>query len=146
MAININKYADDAQVFLRQVAQELGNRDDIDHAARVTVAVLHTLREKISVEESIHLISQLPLILKGVYVDGWDIAHEFVSESNTLEAFYDEIREHALRTAERDFGNNQQTKKNVTAVLKVMRNYVSEGEMNHIKQQMPKSIAVLFEQ
>jgi uncharacterized protein (DUF2267 family) len=146
MAININKYADDAQVFLRQVAQELGSIDDVDHAARVTVAVLHTLREKISVEESIHLISQLPLILKGVYVDGWDITREFMSESETLEEFYDEIREHALRTAERDFGNNQQTKKNVTAVLKVMRNYVSEGEMNHIKQQMPKSIAVLFEQ
>ena len=146
MAININKYADDARVFLRQVAQELGNRDDVDHAARVTVAVLHTLREKISVEESIHLISQLPLILKGVYVDGWDITREFMSEANTLEEFLDEIREHAPRTAGRDFGDNQQTRENVIAVLRVMRNYVSEGEMNHIKQQMPKSIAVLFEQ
>lgn len=145
MAIHINKYADDAHVFLRQVAKELGNRDDVDHAARVTVAVLHTLREKISVEESIHLISQLPLILKGVYVDGWDITREFMSEANTLEEFLDEIREHAPRTAERDFGDNRQTRENVMAVLRVMRSYVSEGEMNHIKQQMPKSIAVLFE-
>ena len=146
MAINIHKYADDAHVFLRQVAQELGNRNDVEHAARVTVAVLHTLREKISVEESIHLISQLPLILKGVYVDGWDITREFMSEANTLDEFLEEIREHAPRTAGRDFGDNQQTQENVMAVLRVMRNYVSEGEMNHIKQQMPKSIAVLFEQ
>lgn len=145
MAININKYGEEAQLFLRQVAEELGNREDIDHAGRVTIAVVHTLREKISVEESIHLISQLPLILKGVYVDGWDITREFMSESNTLEEFLDEIREHAPRTAGRDFGDNQQTRENVMAVLRVMRNYVSEGEMNHIKQQMPKSIAELFE-
>ena len=145
MAINIGKYVEDANVFIKHVAQELGTPEDTDHASRVTKAVLHTLREKISVEESIHLISQLPLILKGVYVDGWDISREFMSESDTLEEFYDEIRVHASRTADRDFGDNQQTKENITAVLKVMRSYVSEGEMNHIKRQLPKSIAVLFE-
>jgi uncharacterized protein (DUF2267 family) len=144
MSINTGKYVEEVNLFLKQVAQELGNPGDIDHAGRVTTSVLHTLRERISVEESIHLISQLPMILKGIYVDGWDISRE-LSQSDTLDEFLDDIREHNMRTAGRDFGNDQQTRDNVRAVLRVMKNYVSEGELNHIKEQLPKSIAELFD-
>lgn len=145
MAINTGKYVEDVNLFLRQVAQELGEPDNMDHAARVTVGVLHALRVNISVEESMHLISQLPLILKGVYVDGWNISRE-MSQSNSLEEFLDDVRMQVLPTSERDFGDNEQASKNVRAVLRVMRNYVSEGEMRHIKQQLPKPIAALFEE
>jgi uncharacterized protein (DUF2267 family) len=145
MAINIGKYVEEVNLFLKQVAQELGNPSDIDHAGRVTTSVLHTLRERISVEESIHLISQLPMILKGIYVDGWDISRE-MRQSDTLDEFLDEIREHNLRSAGRDFGNDQQAREHVKAVLRVMRNYVSEGELNHIKDQLPKPIAELFDE
>ena len=144
MAINTAKYAEEANIFVKQVAQELGNPADINHAGRVTVAVLHTLREKITVPESIHLISQLPMILKGVYVDGWDISRE-MSQSDTLDEFLDELRQYSQRTAGRDFGDNQQAADHVKAVLRVMRNYVSEGEMRHIKEQMPGPLKVLFE-
>ena len=56
MAINTGKYVEEVNLFIRQVAQELGNPEDTDHAGRVTVAVLHTLRERIPVEEYILLI------------------------------------------------------------------------------------------
>ncbi|HYH14915.1 MAG TPA: DUF2267 domain-containing protein [Flavisolibacter sp.] len=144
MAINTSKYVEDANIFLRQVAQELGEPNNINHAGRVTVGVLHALRVNISVEESMHLISQLPMILKGVYVDGWNISLP-LSHSNSLEEFLDDVRMQILPTSERDFGDNQQARENVRAVLRVMKNYVSEGEMRHIKQQLPEPIAALFE-
>ena len=145
MAISTGKYVEELNLFLKNVAQELGNPGDTDHAGRVTVAVLHTLREKISVEESMHFISQLPMILKGIYVDGWGISRER-NNADTLDEFLDDIRQYNPGFAGRDFGNNQQARENVKAVLRVMQNYVSEGEMNHIREQLPKPIAeALFE-
>ncbi|KTD16773.1 DUF2267 domain-containing protein [Legionella jordanis] len=35
-------------------------------------AILHALRDKLPPELSVSLASQLPLILKGVYYDGWN--------------------------------------------------------------------------
>lgn len=144
MSINTGKYVGEVNLFLKQVAEELGNPGDIDHAGRVTIAVLHTLRERITVEESLHLISQLPMILKGVYVDGWEISRD-LNGSDTLDEFLDNIREHSPATAARDFGNNQQAREQVMAVLRVMSKYVSIGEMQHIRQQLPEPIAALFE-
>jgi len=31
-------------------------------------------------------------------------------------------------------------------VLRVMRNYISAGEMGHIKEQLPERLGVLFEE
>jgi len=35
-------------------------------------SVLHALRDRLPVDEAVNFSSQLPLILKGVYYDGWD--------------------------------------------------------------------------
>jgi uncharacterized protein (DUF2267 family) len=34
-------------------------------------AVLHTLRDRLPVDETVHLGAQLPLLLRGVYYEGW---------------------------------------------------------------------------
>ena len=140
MSINTGKYVEEVNSFLQQLTQELNTPGDTNHAGRVTIAVLHTLRERIPVEESIHLISQLPMILKGIYVDGWDISRE-LSQADTLDEFLDEIREHAPFKDGKDFGNNQQARENVRAVLQVMRNYVSDGEMQQVKNAFPRQLA-----
>lgn len=144
MAVNINKYVEEANLFFKNVAIELGNPEGIDHATRVTTAVLHTIRERISPEESMHLLSQLPMILKGIYVDNWKITRE-PSNSDTLDEFLDEVRAHSLRSAGRDFGNDQQARDAVIAVLRVMDQYVSEGEKQDVKANLPKSLAALFD-
>ncbi|HYC39241.1 MAG TPA: DUF2267 domain-containing protein [Chitinophagaceae bacterium] len=139
----LNKYLEEANVFFRDVAIELGNPQDTDHAFRVSVALFHTLRDRITTQESMHVISQLPMILKGLYVDGWKI-HDEVDRTDTLHEFLDAVRSHSLRNAGRDFGNDQQAVDNLSAVIRVLRRYVSEGEMRHIRQQLPQPIAELF--
>jgi uncharacterized protein (DUF2267 family) len=144
MSVNLNKYVEEANRFFKDVAVELGNPSDINHASRVTIAILHTLRERISPEESMHLIAQLPMILKGIYVDGWKITRQ-QNDVTTVDEFLDEVRAHCIRSAERDLGNNQEARAVVYAVLRVMRQYIDEGEMKHIKHQLPQTIAELFE-
>ncbi len=144
MAFELDKYTQEAHSFLHKVAAELNNGNDIRHAGRVTVSVLHTLRDSISPEESMHLIAQLPMILKGVYVDGWDFSKRMIKK-DTVEDFLDYLRLQNLSTSDRDFADNEQARKNVVAVLRVIKNYVSEGEIRHVKQQLPEPVAALFD-
>jgi uncharacterized protein (DUF2267 family) len=141
---NIGKYVEEANSFFKEVAQELQLPEDIDHAARVTTAVFHTLRERITAEESMHVISNLPMILKGIYVDGWKLSKQNNSV-DTLEDFLNEVREHTPRSAGYDFGGKQMARDTVKAVLRVLRKYVDEGEIRHIQQQLPEGVAALFE-
>jgi uncharacterized protein (DUF2267 family) len=34
--------------------------------------VLHTLRDRLTVEEAAQLSAQLPLLVRGIYFEGWD--------------------------------------------------------------------------
>ena len=71
--MNFEKYAQESNKFLREVSDELQTREDTDHAYRVLRSVFHTLRDILTSEESMHLISQLPMYLKALYVDGWNM-------------------------------------------------------------------------
>ncbi len=142
---NIGRYVEEANRFYKEVAQELGNPQDINHASRVTTAVLHTLRERITIEESMHVVANLPMILKGIYVDGWKISKD-AYHADTLDEFLNEVREHSLREPGRDFGGHQMARDTVKAVLHVLRKYIDEGEIRHIKAQLPEGVAALFEE
>lgn len=43
--------------------------DDSEKASRILVAILHGLREIITLEESLQFILQFPMFLKAVYVN-----------------------------------------------------------------------------
>jgi uncharacterized protein (DUF2267 family) len=76
MLSNFEKYAEEGNWFINKVAREIGHPGDPALAFRITRAVLRALRDRITIEESMHLISEMPMILKAVYVDGWNIAKE----------------------------------------------------------------------
>ena len=144
MSVNINKYTAEANRFLNEVAAELGNPASLQAAGRVIIAVFHTLREKLSPAESFRLLAELPIILKGVYVDGWDPAQQ-MHRTETLEDFVNELRSHDESGTGRDFENKEQALRNFKAVLRVMSHYVPDAEMIHMKQQLPGPVAQLIE-
>lgn len=142
MASNFEKYAQEGNLFIKKVADELGIPHDIDHAFRVTQAVLHTLRDRITIEESQHLISQLPMAIKAVYVHDWKLGKKR-EKYETRQEFLNSIYEHGGRTVGRDFDDEPQAK--IQAVFRVIKNYVSEDEIAHVKNQLPQEIAELLE-
>jgi len=56
----------------------------------------------------------------------------------------DEIRAHTLRSADRDFLDEEHGRETVTAILRVLNQYVPEGERQDIKSNLPKPLAELF--
>ena len=71
MALNFTQFANEANSFLKNYTQEMSLANDTDKAGRILSSILHALRDVISTEESLNLISQFPMFLKAVYVNGW---------------------------------------------------------------------------
>ncbi len=144
MSLNFESFTQQGQEFVNKVAFALGNMDDKEHAARVVTAFFHALRERISPEESLHFISQLPMYLKAVYVDGWKLSKR-VNSADTLADFLNVIRAQCGVTAARDLGNDETAARTVRQVVHVIREYVSQGELDHLSAQLPEGIAEIFQ-
>ena len=131
MRYSLDKHCDEATRFVKNVASRIGTPRDSEHAVRVLRSVFGVLRRRIVPDESLQLISKLPLIVKGIYVDGWNI-YEPLSEAHTLDEFLFEIRSNSQGRAHLDFSNVELAKKKIIAVFKVLKQFVYEGELNDI--------------
>ena len=85
-----------------------------------------------------HIVSQLPLILKGVYIDGWKIT-DAISNSKTIEEFLAEVR--SLDRVGPDFADDISTRQKIKTVFLAIRQYVDDGEFRHMLLGLPKEIA-----
>jgi uncharacterized protein (DUF2267 family) len=137
MALDFEKYAAKGNEFVRLVTDELNVPREM--AQRIIRAVLHALRNNLSHEESFQLIAQLPMALKGVYVDRWNYEKDSTRIKH-VEDFLEEVRKEDSGRADIDFGNNMKTRVSVSAVMKALSYFVSEGEMNNIVDVMPVEI------
>ena len=56
--------------WLKAIMEELGTEDR--HKAYLALrAVLHALRDRLTVEEVAQLAAQLPMLVRGLYYEGW---------------------------------------------------------------------------
>ena len=55
--------------WLQGIMDELG--PDRQRAYRALRAVLHLLRDRLTIEEAAHLGAQLPMLVRGIYYEGW---------------------------------------------------------------------------
>lgn len=139
--MNFEKYVNESNHFLKELASQLGNPQDTDLAFRVTRTVFHALRKRIVPEESMNLVAQLPMLLKAVYVDGWNINQE-ISKSKTFNDFLQDARS-ISNTEAPDFTDDEIARIRVKAVFQALRKYVSDGELVDIISELPQEIAEL---
>ena len=107
-----------------------------EKAGKIIRAVFHALRNRLSHEESFQLMAQLPVALKGVYVDGWRFNKDYNRISH-VDDFLDEVRREDNGLAGIDFVNQQTAKVAVAEVFKALNYFVSEQEMNDIENVLP---------
>lgn len=143
MAFTFEKHAAKGNKFIKDVSEYLGEEKNRDKAFRITKAVLHSLRDLLTVEENLHLISQLPLVIKGVYVDNWKLSGS-TKRLRSIDDFYDDIRSIAGLTADEDFPTREDCLDSIHAVFAVIKEMVSEGEIADIKAIMPRELRELW--
>lgn len=112
--------------WIRSVQKEIGFLKPVE-AYHLLRAVLHALRDELSIHEGAHLAAQLPLLLRGVYYECWNPPtgkHKVVSKNEFLE----NVMKH-LGPATR---LNIEIEEGVATIFKVLVRHVSEGEMDDV--------------
>lgn len=140
MALNFNQYAQEGHTFLNEYAKQMGMGKDTDKAGRIFVSIMHALRELISVEESLQLIAQLPMFLKGPYINGWN-PREKKPDIKHVDEFIELVKRFDGRAAIHDYGEeNDLAEIYIDVTFLFLRRYVSLGEMEDIRNELPKDL------
>ena len=141
--MNFQKYAQDGEAFVNEVARELGCPDDQKKAARILRATLHAFREQSTPEEMMQFIAQLPMFIKAVFVDGWRIGAKHKHVRN-LDEFAERVRESDTTHGAQDFGTQTETFAAIRAVFQVLQAHVSDGELEDIWRTLPEGLQPLL--
>ena len=121
MALNFNQFAAEADTFLKEYAKEMGMGKDTEKAGRVLSSILHALRDVISIEESLQLISQFPMFLKAVYVNCWTSKKK--SRIKTMPDFLNLVRNYTGLTAMKDQLNDELAENYIDTTFILLRKY-----------------------
>jgi uncharacterized protein (DUF2267 family) len=124
-------------VWLNDLMSELDWEEKPQKACLALRTALHALRDRLTVEEAVHLGAQLPILIRGVYYEGWKLTGKPVKERHKSE-FLDHIAK-AFRDDDR-----VDPEKVMRAVLKVLASHISTGESNNVKHLLPKSLQELW--
>jgi uncharacterized protein (DUF2267 family) len=122
--------------WLKELMQ-IGGWETRHTAYRALRATLHALRDRLTVDETAQLSAQLPMLIRGLYFEGWDPSIRTLKERH-LEQFLERI-EQELR------GDEQLDPVEVArSVFTVMQQRVTEGEIEDVRHMLPSKIRELW--
>ncbi len=100
-------------------------------------AVLHTLRDRLTVDNAAHLAAQLPTLIRGIYYEGW-----VPLDKPTRYRHKDEFL--ALIGSYFPTLGNIDVEGLTRGVFRVLSKHVGEGELKDVKQVLPEEIRELW--
>lgn len=124
-------------IWLKEIAENMGWEDQ--HLAYLALrAVLQALRDRLPVEIVAKFGAQLPLLIRGLYYEGWvpsqvPLRIHHVEDFLTLVSIY--------------LGNDlliPDTEIITKTVFITLQNHLSEGEIKKLEKVLPDSIATLW--
>ena len=124
--------------WLRDISRELGDENPY-LALRGT---LHAVRDFLPLEESAQLSAQLPMLVRGIYFEGWNPSVT-PTEDRSRENFLNHT-EQALDRALWNEGWRYTPEQAARAVLRVVSDRVSAGEVEQVRHVLPESIRELW--
>ncbi len=111
--------------------------DDQHQAYAGLRAVLHALRDRLTLEEAVELGAQLPMLVRGFYYEGWRPAGKSVKERRL-----DDFLAHVER--ELPPRRDVDVEELVRAVFRLLDHRVSGGEIEDVKGILPRQLRALW--
>ncbi|HEY8453801.1 MAG: DUF2267 domain-containing protein [Micromonosporaceae bacterium] len=122
---------------LKEIEQAYGWPKERRHQSYAALrSVLHAVRDRLNVNEAAQLGAQLPMLVRGIYYDGWD--PDRVPEKLGREGFLQRVRQ------EFPYDVKGGVEPLVQTVLRTLRSYVTEGEWEDVRSSVPGDVRALF--
>ena len=128
----IDRSVEKTHVWLNELAANLGSEDH-RYAYRVLRAVLHAVRDRLTVDEAAQLAAQLPELIRGIYYEGWDPSRT-PAHYHASKPFLDRIASEAL------LAGDSEASYAAEAVMDVLRHHISAGEFEQVLGMLPPRV------
>jgi uncharacterized protein (DUF2267 family) len=125
-----------SDVWLNEVQQKLGTNDE-QLAYKGLRAFLITLRDRLTTDESADLAAQLPLLLRGLYFEGYKPSRQ-PDTYRESEDFLQRLEEFA------DLSGDTEASLVAEACASTAREQLTEGAFDDAIQQLPQSVRKLL--
>lgn len=132
----IDRSVEKTNVWINEMAEEL-DTDDRQYAYRVLRAFLHTLRDRLPVNETAQLASQMPDMLRGIYYENW-VPSKTPMSYHELDSFLDRL------AAEARLHGSTEASFAGAAGATVLRRHISSGEIDDVVAALPGTIGELL--
>lgn len=132
---NFTQAAQQAQQWVNELADELDWDDR--RAYRLLRCVLHAVRDWLPQVEMVDLSAQLPVLIRGIYFEGWKPLGTPVDERRK-EDFIERIQNAFLD----DLLNDPDAA--VKAVFRLLDRHVSRGQIDDIRHSMKKPLREMW--
>jgi uncharacterized protein (DUF2267 family) len=126
---------EETNVWLKTVEEEL-ELDDRQQAYNALRAVLHALRDRIPPEVAVKLGAQLPLLVRGIYYEGWH-----PTTTPTRERHIEDFAQHVLSELPARFPAEAATV--VRGVFEVLWEKLDPGEFDKVMNHLPASLRAM---
>ena len=112
---------------------DIGPFDNPQQAYSGLRAVLHGLRDRLTVDEASDLASQLPMIIRGFYYEGWKPA-DAPNKHRTAEQFRDAVSASLPRNETIDLEHG------IPAVFRLLEERADAGEIQDVREMLPADV------
>ena len=122
--------------WLQELA-EIGRFTDESQAYSALRAALHAIRDRLTVDEAVHLAAQFPMLVRGIYFEGWKPSATPV-KGRSAQEFYKSVADTLRNNV--TIGPDRA----VSATFQLLDRKISAGEMDDVKRMMPAEIRELW--
>ena len=131
-----DKTLQESNIWLKSLMDRLATNDR-DYAYAALKATLHALRDRIGPENAVHLAAQLPMLLRGMFYEGWRLAN-----SATRERHMAGFLEHVSQELPKALYNDPEDI--VRAVFEVVWERIDSGEVSKLIKILPPELRDLW--
>ena len=124
-------------VWLDDIMREMQWSDERQRAYLALRSVLHALRDRLTMEETLDLGAQLPMLVRGFYYEGWKPL-----DTPRKERHKEEFLAHIKQAFRND--DRMDPEQITRAVFRVLARRVNEGEIQDIQRILPAELRELW--
>ncbi|HZX45093.1 MAG TPA: DUF2267 domain-containing protein [Candidatus Nanoarchaeia archaeon] len=134
MIRSIERSLDKTYEWFNDIQKELG-WENPQMAFEASKAVLQTLRDRLPVEEAAEFAAGLPMLMKGVYYEGYKPSRK-PKRIKKAEDFYAEVQKRTTQPIQPEDATK--------AVLTVIESKISRGEIEDVLSNIPTKLRQIF--